>query len=436
MDKQRTLQKEVVVRGVGLHTAHEVTVTLKPAPVDTGIQFVRMDLAERPVVRVNVDALVSPARSRRTSLGTDTVEIQTVEHLMAVLTGLAVDNVIIEVDADELPGLDGSSVNFMEAVIKAGIVEQDKERQYFYLKEPLCVEEENASIIALPCRDFKVSYTLQYDHPFLRSQFLELVITPEAFQKELAPARTFCLEEEVELKRQGFGHGATYDNTLVVGKQGVVKNELRFQDEFVRHKILDLLGDLSLIGRPVKCHIIALKSGHALNLKIARKISQQIKRSTTAGVGTQRHVPDLQVLDVNEIMKILPHREPFLFVDRIIKLEKGKHAVGVKNVTINDYFFRGHFPGKPVMPGVIIVEALAQVGGVMMLSLEEHRGKLAYFMGINNVKFRKVVVPGDELILDVTVVKMKSRIGQVYAKALVQDKVVAEAELMFALASD
>jgi len=333
--------------------------------------------------------------------------------------------------------MDGSSLSFTDAFNKAGIKEQDRERQYFSVREPLYVEEGDASIVVLPASEFKLSYTLNYNHPLLRSEFFSMAVKPESFKKEIAPARTFCLESEAgELQRKGFGQGANYENTLVVGEKGVVKNKLRFDDEFVRHKMLDLMGDLNLLGFPIKGHVVALKSGHSLNLKIAKKIFEQKKKSVSAGIPAPVSYEVLQegAMDVTTIMKILPHREPFLFVDRITLLEKGKRCVGIKNVTINDYFFKGHFPGKPVMPGVIIVEAMAQVGGVMMLSPEENRGKLAFFMTMNNIKFRKTVVPGDQLVLEVVAGKIKSKTGQIFGKALVDGKVVCEAELMFALA--
>ncbi|MDD5729939.1 MAG: 3-hydroxyacyl-ACP dehydratase FabZ, partial [Candidatus Omnitrophica bacterium] len=283
--------------------------------------------------------------------------------------------------------------------------------------------------------EFKISYTLNYNHPVLKSGFLELDITPETFQKEIASARTFCLEEEaLELQKSGVGKGASYENTLVVGEKGVIKNKLRFDDEFVRHKMLDLIGDLRVFGQPIKGHIIALKSGHSLNLKLVKRLIQQREKYSAAGVSAATAVSESKTeLDVTEIKKILPHREPFLFVDKIVSLQEGKRAVGIKNVTINEYFFKGHFPGRPVMPGVIIIEAMAQVGGVMMLSPKENRGKIAYFMAINNVKFRKPVVPGDQLVFEIEAGKIKSRTGQVFGKALVNGKVVAEAELMFAL---
>ena len=268
----------------------------------------------------------------------------------------------------------------------------------------------------------------------LKAQFLEINFHEGVFKNELAPSRTFCLENEVtELQQQGLGRGANYENTLVVGKNGVIKNKLRYQDEFIRHKILDLLGDLYILGEPLRAHIIALRSGHSLNLKLVKRIGQQRQRYSLGGVGVGYHPREGEELDREAIMKILPHREPFLFVDKIISLERGKHAIGVKNVNIDDYFFKGHFPGRPVMPGVLIIESMAQVGGVMMLSPEENRGKIAYFMSIDNAKFRKPVVPGDQLILEVQAGKIKSKTGQVHAKALVDGKIVAEADLMFAL---
>jgi UDP-3-O-[3-hydroxymyristoyl] N-acetylglucosamine deacetylase / 3-hydroxyacyl-[acyl-carrier-protein] dehydratase len=436
MNKQKTIEKEISLEGAGLHTANKAKITFKPAAEDAGIEFVRIDLPDKQAIKVSFTNLLSQSRSlRRSSVGRDSSEVHTIEHLMAAITGIGIDNLRIEIDGNEVPGLDGSSLNFVELFLRAGIKEQQKERLYFTVREPICVEEEGASIIAVPFDGFKISYTLNYNHAYLKTQFKSLNINTDIFKAELAPARTFCLEEEAdELRQQGVGKGANYDNTLVVGKNGVVKNKLRFEDEFIRHKMLDLMGDLSLAGMPIKGHIIALRSGHSLNMKLVRKIAQQIERISLGGIGINYRPNEGEQLDAQQIMNVLPHRDPFLFVDRIISLERGKRAVGIKNVTINDYFFRGHFPGKPVMPGVIIIEAMAQVGGIKMLSPEENRGKLAFFMAINNVKFRKTVVPGDQLVFEVTAGKIKSKTGQVYGKAMVDGKVVAEAELMFALA--
>ena len=436
MEKQRTIENTVSLEGVGLHTANKVNITFKPAPVNTGIIFIRTDLPNKPQIRASLDSLLAQSHGpRRTSIGQEDSYIQTIEHLMSALSGLGIDNIYIEIDSKEVPGLDGSSLNFLEKLSQAGIRQQDEERLYCVIKEPIFAQEDNSSIIALPSSELRISYTLDYNRDFLKSQFLEVGINAETFKKEIAPARTFCLQEEAaELQRQGLGSGANYENTLVIGKNGVINNKLRFVDEFVRHKILDLLGDLYLVGSPLKAHIIALKSGHSLNLKLVRKISEQQAKRPSAGVTSSVYEFKVgQELDVTAIKSILPHREPFLFVDKIVALEKGKHATGIKNVTINDYFFKGHFPGRPVMPGVLILEAMAQVGGVMMLASEENRGKLAFFLSANNIKFRKTVVPGDQLVLQVEAGKIKLKTAQVFAKALVDGKVVAEADFMCAL---
>jgi len=438
MNKQKTIANEITIAGFGLHTAKKANLTFKPAEVDSGVRFVRVDLPGKPVIKAEIDSSsFSYSKSpRRTSIGTEGINLYTIEHLMASLAGLGIDNIIIEVDSEEVPGLDGSSINFLESLLKAGLVEQDKERHFYSIKEPIFVEDEHSSIMVIPSSDFKISYTLSYNHPLLKSQFMEIAFKEGVFEKELASARTFCLEDEAsDLKQQGLGQGANYENTLVLGKSGVVNNKLRYQDEFVRHKILDLMGDLYLLGCPIRGHVIALKSGHLLNMKLVRKIKEQKDRYSLGGVGnySKKDVPSEGGFDVEEIKKVLPHREPFLFVDRILSVEKGKSVVGIKNVTINDYFFKGHFPGKPVMPGVIIIEAMAQVGGVMMLSLEENKGKLAYFMAADNIKFRKTVIPGDQLVFKVEAVKVKSKTGQVRGEALVDGKVVAEADIIFVL---
>jgi len=428
---QRTIEKETILSGVGLHTGKRATLVFKPLPEDSGINFVRVDLPGKPQIKAGVSSLLALSQSlRRTSLGNNGAEVHTVEHLMAALSGLCIDNLLIEIDNIEIPGLDGSSLNFLEAFLAAGIKDQEKPRNYLVIKEPIFVQDEGASLVVFPAEECSISYTLSYNHPLLRGQFLELKIDQQSFKSELSSARTFCLENEALLLQQsGVGCGANYDNTLVVGKEGVIKNKLRYSDEFVRHKILDLLGDLYVLGCPIKGRIIALKSGHTLNLKLLKKLDLELQKLKP------KSAEELNLdgqLDVNMIMKILPHRDPFLFVDRILHLEKGKRVTGLKNVTINDYFFKGHFPGKPVMPGVLIVEAMAQVGGVMMLAAPENRGKLAFFLAADKIKFRKMVVPGDQIIFEVEAGKIKSKTGQVFGKALVDGKVVCEAELMFA----
>ncbi|MDP1852985.1 MAG: bifunctional UDP-3-O-[3-hydroxymyristoyl] N-acetylglucosamine deacetylase/3-hydroxyacyl-ACP dehydratase [Candidatus Omnitrophota bacterium] len=436
-ESQQTIKKEVSIKGVGLHTGNKVNIKFKPASMNLGINFVRIDLPDKPVIKADLTNLLDYNRSpRRSSIGVGNAEVHTIEHIMAVFAGLSIDNIFVEIDNNEVPGLDGSGATFLDILSEAGLEEQNAARKYFLIKEPVWAEEEGASLVIVPALDYRISYTLSYNHCLLGDQYFDAVVNPDTFKSSIASARTFCLEEESEMLRaQGLGRGANYDNTLVVGKKGIIKNRLRFDDEFVRHKVLDLIGDLYLLGVPIKGHVIALKSGHPLNIKLLKKVYQQKERYNTAAIKavSEFKYTEGQMLDAEAIMRILPHRYPFLFVDRVVSLVPGKSVTGLKNVTINDNFFNGHFPGRPVMPGVLIVEAMAQIGGVMMLASEDNKGKLAYFLAADNVRFRKTVLPGDQLVLEAEAIKIKSRTGQVRAKAFVGGKVVAEANLMFAL---
>ncbi len=425
--RQRTLAGSVEFADIALFSGQKVKVRLLPAPADTGVIFVRTDLDGRP--RIPADPESVSSTMRRTALKKGAAEVSTVEHILSACFGARIDNMFIELDGGEVPNADGSARGFYDRIKQAGAVEQQRERASYYVKDPVSVQDGDVAMIALPCESgLSVSYTLDYDSHLIATQSFAASINEEVFASEIAPSRTFCLSTEVEeLKKRGLGRGATYQNTLVVSEKGVIDNQLRFPDEFARHKVLDVLGDLFLLGADLYARVVAVKSGHTLNLRLVRELYREMTGAEDAALQAP------YVLDIRRIQRILPHRYPFLLVDRVLELEEEVRAVGIKNVTINEEFFQGHFPGHPIMPGVLQIEAMAQLSGVLLLRRLERSGKLAYLLSLDGVKLRRTVVPGDQLRLEANAVRIKNRIAQISARALVDGHLAAEAQIKFML---
>ena len=431
---QRTIAKPVSYQGVGLHTGGACKVEFRPAPPGSGIRFVRLDLPGHPEIPVNPRyARADMDQMRRTILKNGQAEVHTVEHILAAAAGLGIDNLVIALDAQEPPEPpDGSATPYVRLFQEAGLVDQPAPRRYFRVTEPVRHEENGVILVALPHDGLRVTFTIEYANAWRGTQYATYDIDPEVFVKEIAPARTFVLERDVELLRsKGMIQGGTLQNAVVVRPDGILNQEpLRFEDEFVRHKILDFLGDLSLLGRPARGHFLSVKSGHASNVRFVQRLAASEEPSSLLGPGSTNGSGGPIQLDINAIQRIMPHRYPFLLVDRILSLEP-QRVVGIKNVTINEPFFNGHFPGHPIMPAVLIIEAMAQCGGVLLLnSVDRPKERLVYFMGIDNAKFRKPVRPGDQLRFELTLLRLKSRICKMEGKAYVDGDLVAEAELL------
>lgn len=423
---QTTLKEPVSLEGIAIHSGAQVHLKVLPAPADTGFVFRRVDLEGSPEISASPEhAVPSP---RGTKIQASGAEVQTVEHLLAGLRGAGVDNAWIELDAGEPPGMDGSAQPFVEAFLKAGLETLDAPRTAYQVLFPVAFHKGDTCVTAMPDKDFRITLTTQYPDTLIGTQSLSFVFSPENFQRELMDCRTFCLKSEVDaLKAAGLVQGGSLENAVVVDGPTVLNPEgTRRPDEFVRHKILDLIGDLALAGAPIRGHFVAHRSGHIQNVSLLRKLFEQ---GALGSVGL-RPGP---TLDIEAIRRILPHRYPFLLVDRIEELSVNQRAVGYKAVTIDEPFFQGHFPGRPVMPGVLIMEALAQVAGVVMLSRPDFQGKMPYFTGLDQVRFRRPIVPGDLIRLEVEIDKIKLSMGRAQGTAYVGDQVAANGVLKFTL---
>ncbi|MFM2377398.1 MAG: hypothetical protein RLZZ165_2495 [Bacteroidota bacterium] len=455
--KQHTIQQPVSVTGIGLHTGKPVTMTFCPAPENHGYVFRRVDLPGSPLVPADIDNVVDTQRG--TTIEASGARVHTVEHTLAALAGLQIDNCIIDLDGPEPPIMDGSSAIFIDALVKAGLLEQQADREYFIVDQPIHYYESDRQVdlAALPMDDFRVTVMIDYNSPVLGSQHATM-LNIEHFTTEFANSRTFCFLHELEaLASAGLIKGGDISNAIVVvdrnvtpeelerlstlferpnikiAEEGILNNiDLRHRNEPARHKLLDLIGDLALIGAPLKGQILAARPGHKANVEFARKIKGLLKQKKIQKKYQQKEAEGV-IFDINAIQKILPHRYPFLLVDKITAFSENEIS-GVKNVTVNEPYFQGHFPGNPVMPGVLQIEAMAQVGGILLLNKVENPDKVwVYFLAINNARFKKMVIPGDVLTFKLQLDSLKRNICKMFGKAYVDGKLVCEAELVAAL---
>ena len=413
---RRTISRETTLEGVGLHLGVPCRLTFKPAAPGHGVRFVRTDRPGTPSIPAVVEHAV--LTERRTQLGTGDDAIHTVEHVLAAVAGAELDDVTIELDGPEPPIMDGSSVAFVDAITSAGPATSRGQAQYLTLRSPVRVVDGESVYEAFPADTLDLSVSIEFPHPLIGRQECRYAVTPEVFAREIAPARTFGFVREVDaLRSRGLIRGGSTQNAIVLDADSVVGNALRWPDEFVRHKALDCVGDLALAGRRVRAKVVAHKPSHRGTILLVRELTKQAGKEST-------------VLGIEDIMKVLPNRYPFLLVDRILEIEPGKRIVGLKNVTINEPFFQGHFPGHPIMPGVLIIEAMAQVGGMLLMgTVDDPETKVVYFMSLDNVKWRRPVKPGDQLRFELEVVQIRGRICRMNGVAKVDGELVAEAEM-------
>jgi UDP-3-O-[3-hydroxymyristoyl] N-acetylglucosamine deacetylase/3-hydroxyacyl-[acyl-carrier-protein] dehydratase len=429
--QQRTISREVSLTGPGLFSGESATLTFGPAEADAGITFVREQDGQVANIAAKIENILK--RPRRTCLRNGSLFVETIEHCMAALSGLEIDNAIVRVAgglAGEVPGGDGSSRVFVDALTEAGWTEQDAAKQPLIIREAVTVTDGDASISALPGPTDRLEIVYEFEAPPpVGRQVFSFHVGADDFITQLAPARTFSFEAEaIEAQSRGIGRHLTPRDVLVINANGPIDNSFRFPDECARHKALDILGDLYLVGRPLRGRIVGYKSGHTLNHLLAKRLLEKEIRTAR-----QELVHRDAALDIRRIQRILPHRYPMLLVDRVLEIQGDHKAIGIKNVTFNDIFFQGHYPGTPIMPGVLIVEALAQLGGILLSQKLEHTGKLAVLLSMDKVKMRHPVTPGDQLLLEAVTVRVRSRTGHVRCKAFVGEKLAAEADIKFML---
>ena len=424
--RQRTIRREVQVCGDGLFSGKPATMRILPGAPDSGIVFRRVDLADSPDIPARVEHVIP--RPRRTVLQVGAASVETVEHCLSALAGLGIDNAVVELDAAEVPAGDGSALPFSAPLRDAGLREQEAEVAPIVIREPIMVRDGQAMVTVMPNDGdaMELMYVLDYgDRSPIPRQTCTWVLGGD-YVKEIAPARTFSTEHDARaMWDQGLFRHLTAKEMLVIGEGGPVDNVYRFEDEPVRHKLLDLLGDLSLAGRPISGRIVAVRSGHALNHQMARRVLEHEEQAKAAARALA------PAMDIRSIMRLLPHRYPMILVDRVIEIEEDRRAVGVKNVTINEPFFQGHYPGTPIMPGVLIVEAMCQLAGLMLSHKLERTGKIAVLLSLDGVKMRKAVTPGDQLILESEAIRASARFGDVQCRAFVAGDLVAEARVKF-----